>query len=126
MGFGLSDKREAKGKTWAEGCLDMDRVNVRFERVSGSAKFLRGMDMHPECSGCERTIGRGKEYLHYYDIKMCIDCWPQIGWHLQTLRAQRPSEISAAGVLRETEKVKRRYEEIKGAGTWPARTRRKQ
>ncbi len=118
MGFGLSEKREAKGKTWAEGCLDMDRVNIWFERVSGSATFLRGMDMHPECSGCGRTIGRGEEYLYYYHINRCIDCWPEIGWHLWALRAEHPSEISAAGVLRETEKVKKRYEEIKGAGTW--------
>ncbi len=98
--------------------------DIQFRVVPEEAIELLGIAPTLECSKCRSIIRRGQEYAYFYlsdyvTVKWCIRCWPGTRIELKKLRAKHPDLISADGVLREMVRVKRRYEEIKGAGTWP-------
>ena len=100
----------------------MDKINIRFKRVSEKEDMVRAIDPQFECIGCRRAIGRGEWFLYFkyaYFTYLCFDCWPHTKPHLEHIRILNPSDLSAEGVRREMEKVKTRYEEIKGFRTWP-------
>ena len=99
-------------------------INIKFRLIPEGAIEFVGIAPTLECSKCRSIIQRGDEYLYFYlsdyvIVKWDIRCWLETRFELEKLRAECPDRISDAGVLRETEKVKKRYEEIKGAGTWP-------
>ena len=100
----------------------MDKINIRFKRVSEKEDMVRAIDPQFECTECRRAIGRGEWFLYFkygYFTYLCFDCWPHTKPHLEHIRTLNPSDLSAEGVRREMEKVKTRYEEIKGFRTWP-------
>ena len=117
-----TEGREAKGEAREKGWLAMDKINIRFKRVSEKEDMVRGIDPQFECTGCRRAIGRGEWFLYFkyvYFTNLCFDCWPHTKPHLEQIRTENPIDLSAEGVRREMEKVKTRYEEIKGFRTWP-------
>ncbi len=99
----------------------MEKINLRFEQVSEKADMVRGIDPQLECTRCRRAICRGEWFLNFYFTNLCFDCWPHTKPHLEQIRTENPSELSAEDVRTEMLKVKTRYEEIKGFGTWPRR-----
>ncbi len=100
-----------------------EEIDIQFRRVPEDAIELLDIAPTLECSKCRSIIFRGDDYLYFYlsdyvTVKWCIRCWPGTRIELKKLRAEHPDLISADCVLSEPEKVKKRYEEIKGAGKW--------
>ena len=93
-------------------------MNIQFERVPKKQDADGSVKPELECNACSNIIRRDDHYLHFGHVKRCFDCWPRTRAALRELMADNPYIISPEGVERETERVKKRYEEIKGAGTW--------
>ena len=110
--------REAKGEAMSE------EINIKFRLIPERAIEFVGIARTLECTKCGSVIRRGEEYAYFHlsdlvIVRWNISCWPETRLDLKKLREEFPEVMSADGVVRETEKVKKRYEAIRGVGKWP-------